>query len=45
VLVLVVGAGGLVLALRRWRLEPAMHATSADEELVARAQADRASEP
>jgi len=41
VLVLVVGAGGLVLALRRWRREPTMHATSADEELVARAQASR----
>jgi cytochrome c-type biogenesis protein CcmH len=39
VLVLVVGAGGIVLALRRWRQEPAMHATSADEELVARARA------
>jgi cytochrome c-type biogenesis protein CcmH len=38
VLVLVIGAGGIVLALRRWRHEPAMHATSADEELVARAR-------
>ena len=45
VLVLVLGAGGLVLALRRWRREPAMHATSADEELVARAQAGRAENP
>lgn len=45
VLVLVVGAGGLVLALRRWRREPAMHATSADEELVARAQAGRGERP
>jgi cytochrome c-type biogenesis protein CcmH len=45
VLVLVVGAGGLVLALRRWRREPAMHATSADEELVARAQSGRGERP
>jgi cytochrome c-type biogenesis protein CcmH len=36
VLVLVVGAGGLVLALRRWQRQPAMHATAADEELVQR---------
>jgi cytochrome c-type biogenesis protein CcmH len=34
VLVLVLGAGGLFLALRRWRGEPAMHATAADESLV-----------
>lgn len=39
VLVLVVGAGGLVLALRRWRREPAMHATPADEQLVEQARA------
>jgi cytochrome c-type biogenesis protein CcmH len=36
VLVLVVGAGGLVIALRRWHRQPAMHATAADEELVQR---------
>ena len=41
VLVLVVGAGGLVLALRRWRREPAMHATPADEQLVERARAEQ----
>jgi cytochrome c-type biogenesis protein CcmH len=35
---LVVGAAGLALALRRWRRQPAMHATDADEELVARAR-------
>jgi cytochrome c-type biogenesis protein CcmH len=34
VLVLVVGAGGIALALRRWRREPVMHATAADEALV-----------
>jgi cytochrome c-type biogenesis protein CcmH len=45
VLVLVLGAGGLVLALRRWRREPPMHATSADEDLVARAQAERIGSP
>jgi cytochrome c-type biogenesis protein CcmH len=44
-LVIVLGAGGLVLALRRWRREPAMHATSADEDLVARAQAERIEAP
>jgi cytochrome c-type biogenesis protein CcmH len=38
VLVLVLGAGGLTLALRRWRQEPVMHATAADEELVERAR-------
>ena len=36
VLVLIVGAGGLVLALRRWRTQPAMRSTDADEALVAR---------
>ena len=45
VLVLVLGAGGLVLALRRWRRDPPMHATSADEDLVARAQAERIASP
>jgi cytochrome c-type biogenesis protein CcmH len=40
VVVLLVGAGGLVLALRRWRGQPAMHATEADEALVARARED-----
>jgi cytochrome c-type biogenesis protein CcmH len=45
VLVLVVGAGGLALALRRWRREPAMRATRADEELVARARAERVDAP
>jgi len=41
VLVLVVGAGGLVLALRRWRRQPAMHATEADVELVGRTRAQQ----
>lgn len=36
VLVVAVGAGGIALALRRWRAQPAMRATAADEELVAR---------
>ena len=34
VAVLVVGAGGLALALARWRREPQLHATAADEALV-----------
>jgi cytochrome c-type biogenesis protein CcmH len=33
---LVLGAGGLVLALRRWRREPHLHPTDADRELVQR---------
>ena len=36
VVVLLLGGGGLVLALRRWRTQPVMHSTDADEELVAR---------
>jgi cytochrome c-type biogenesis protein CcmH len=35
---LVLGAGGLVLALRRWRREPHLHATNADRELVQRSR-------
>jgi cytochrome c-type biogenesis protein CcmH len=35
---LLLGAFGLVLALRRWRREPRLHATAADEELVTRAR-------
>jgi cytochrome c-type biogenesis protein CcmH len=35
---LVLGAGGLVLALRRWRREPHLHPTDADRELVQRAR-------
>ena len=35
---LVLGAAGLVLALRRWRREPHLHATEADRELVQRAR-------
>ena len=34
VVVLVVGAGGLALAFARWRREPHLRATSADEALV-----------
>lgn len=41
VLALVVGAGGVVLALRRWRREPRLTATQADEALVAEARNDR----
>ena len=33
--VLVIGAGGIVLALRRWQREPRLTASEADEELVA----------
>jgi cytochrome c-type biogenesis protein CcmH len=36
VLVLVVGGCLLVLALRRWRAEPRLHATDADREIVER---------
>jgi cytochrome c-type biogenesis protein CcmH len=32
------GAGGLALALRRWRRQPSMHATAADEALVEQAR-------
>jgi cytochrome c-type biogenesis protein CcmH len=38
---LVLGAGGLALAMRRWRREPRMHATAADESLVATTRSDR----
>lgn len=34
VVVLVLGGAGLALALRRWRRQPRMHATDADEDLV-----------
>jgi cytochrome c-type biogenesis protein CcmH len=34
----VLAAGGLVLALRRWRGEPHLHPTDADRELVERAR-------
>lgn len=33
---LVLGAGGLALALRRWRTEPRLAPSSADEQLVRR---------
>jgi len=36
VMAVLVGAGGLALAFRRWRNEPRLHATDADEQLVAR---------
>jgi cytochrome c-type biogenesis protein CcmH len=35
VVVLVLGAAGLALAMRRWRAQPRMHSTDADEALVA----------
>jgi cytochrome c-type biogenesis protein CcmH len=38
VVVLVLGGGGLVLALRRWRREPHLHPTDADRELVQQAR-------
>jgi cytochrome c-type biogenesis protein CcmH len=34
----VLGAGGLVLGLRRWRRQPHLHPTDADRELVERAR-------
>jgi cytochrome c-type biogenesis protein CcmH len=37
----VLGAGGLVLALRRWRREPRLAASSADEQLVRRTREAR----
>jgi hypothetical protein len=39
-----VGAGGLVLALRRWQRQPRLVATDADEELVAHAREAEVSE-
>ncbi len=45
VVVLLVGAGGLVLALRRWQRQPRLVATDADEALVAHAREAEASEP
>lgn len=36
--VLIAGASGLVLASRRWRRAPRLHATDADEALVERAR-------
>jgi len=44
VIVLVVGAGGLVLALRRWGRQPRLVASDADEALVAQARSKRQSE-
>jgi hypothetical protein len=37
----VLGVGGLVLALRRWRREPRLAASSADEQLVRRTREAR----
>jgi cytochrome c-type biogenesis protein CcmH len=45
VVLLLLGAGGLFLALRRWQRQPRLVATDADEELVARARARTESEP
>jgi len=39
-LALILGAGGLALALRRWSRQPRLAATAADEELVARARSE-----
>jgi len=39
VVALILGAGGLAVALRRWRREPRLGATPADEELVERSRA------
>jgi cytochrome c-type biogenesis protein CcmH len=38
VVAVVLGAGGLFLALRRWQRQPRLHATDTDEALVARAR-------
>jgi len=40
VLALILGGGGLALALRRWSREPRLAASAADEELVARARSE-----
>jgi cytochrome c-type biogenesis protein CcmH len=40
VLALILGAGGLALAMRRWSRQPRLAASAADEELVARARSD-----
>ena len=37
---LILGAGGLALALRRWSRQPRLAASAADEDLVARARID-----
>lgn len=44
VVILVVGAGGLLIALRRWQRQPRLEATAADEAFVAahRGQSDAA---
>ena len=39
VIALLLGAGGLVVALRRWQRQPRLAASAADEALVARARA------
>jgi cytochrome c-type biogenesis protein CcmH len=39
IVVLIVAAGGLALALRRWQRQPRLEATAADEQVVARARA------
>jgi cytochrome c-type biogenesis protein CcmH len=44
VLAVLLGAGGLVLALRRWQREPHLHATAADERLVAQERDREAAE-
>jgi cytochrome c-type biogenesis protein CcmH len=40
VLALLLGGGGLALALRRWSRQPRLAASAADEELVARARSE-----
>ena len=42
VIAVLLGGAGLVLALRRWQRQPRLHASGADEALVDRALADRA---
>jgi cytochrome c-type biogenesis protein CcmH len=45
VVALLLGAGALLLALRRWQRQPRLTATDADEALVARARAGPEPEP
>ena len=40
VIVLILGAGGIVIALRRWQRQPRLVATEADEELVEHLRAE-----
>jgi cytochrome c-type biogenesis protein CcmH len=45
VVLLLLGAGGLLVALRRWQRQPRLTATDADEELVSQARSRTEAEP